>query len=99
MMMRAAVNALRRSISATAPPNIEGNRTLWFRFISSRSGLNEDRDNGGGHVTLDDALFAGCDQRHWLITMEFEKDPESSHEEMVETYVQTAAKVLGRYSD
>ncbi|XP_063950609.1 multiple organellar RNA editing factor 1, mitochondrial isoform X2 [Daucus carota subsp. sativus] len=43
----------------------------------------------------DDILFEGCDYNHWLITMDFPKDPSPSPEEMVETYVQTAAKVLG----
>lgn len=51
---------------------------------------------GGDQINPDDVLFEGCDYEHWLITMDFPKDPKPSPEEMVETYVQTAAKVLGR---
>ncbi|CAK9168272.1 unnamed protein product [Ilex paraguariensis] len=43
----------------------------------------------------DTILFEGCDYNHWLITMDFPKDPKPSAEEMVETYVQTCAKVVG----
>ncbi|XP_076957940.1 uncharacterized protein LOC143633542 [Bidens hawaiensis] len=69
-----------------------------FRFISSRamssrSRYNDDMD--GDQISPDAILFEGCDYNHWLITMDFPKDPKPSPEEMVETYVQTAAKVLG----
>ncbi|CAM8898398.1 unnamed protein product [Rhodiola kirilowii] len=42
------------------------------------------------------ALFyvAGCDYNHWLITIDFPKDPKPTAEEMIETYVQTCAKGL-----
>ncbi|KAM0939899.1 putative peptidase S8 propeptide/proteinase inhibitor I9 superfamily [Dioscorea sansibarensis] len=46
-------------------------------------------------IKPDEILFEGCDYNHWLITMDFPKDPKPTPEEMVETYVQTAAKVLG----
>ncbi|XP_076887683.1 uncharacterized protein LOC143537902 isoform X2 [Bidens hawaiensis] len=61
--------------------------------ISSRSRYNDDMD--GDQISPDAILFEGCDYNHWLITMDFPKDPKPSPEEMVETYVQTAAKVLG----
>ena len=57
-----------------------------------RSGDGEDRK-----IDPDEILFEGCDYNHWLITMEFPKDPKPTAEEMVETYVQTLAKVVGRY--
>lgn len=47
-------------------------------------------------IKPDEILFEGCDYNHWLITMDFPKDPKPTPEEMVETYVQTAAKVIGR---
>jgi hypothetical protein len=58
----------------------------------------------GGHdygaddakISPDEILFEGCDYNHWLITMEF-PDPKPSREEMIETYLQTLAKVVGRY--
>ncbi|XP_076906765.1 uncharacterized protein LOC143562995 [Bidens hawaiensis] len=63
------------------------------RAMSSRSRYNDDMD--GDQISPDAILFEGCDYNHWLITMDFPKDPKPSPEEMVETYVQTAAKVLG----
>ncbi|KAM0025439.1 putative peptidase S8 propeptide/proteinase inhibitor I9 superfamily [Helianthus debilis subsp. tardiflorus] len=63
------------------------------RTISSRSRFNDDMNED--QISPDAILFEGCDYNHWLITMDFPKDPKPSPEEMVETYVQTAAKVLG----
>ncbi|KAI7731518.1 hypothetical protein M8C21_014782, partial [Ambrosia artemisiifolia] len=63
------------------------------RFISSRSRFNDGLDDD--QISPDAILFEGCDYNHWLITMDFPKDNKPSPEEMVETYVQTAAKVLG----
>ncbi|KAI3990897.1 hypothetical protein MKX01_026081 [Papaver californicum] len=60
--------------------------------LSSRSYNNNDNDDKIGPDTI---LFEGCDYMHWLITMDFPKDPAPSAEEMVETYVQTLAKVVG----
>ncbi|KAJ4703309.1 Multiple organellar RNA editing factor 9, chloroplastic [Melia azedarach] len=37
----------------------------------------------------------GCDFNHWLIVMEFPKDPAPSREQMIETYLNTLATVLG----
>ncbi|KAJ0700358.1 putative peptidase S8 propeptide/proteinase inhibitor I9 superfamily [Helianthus annuus] len=63
------------------------------RTLSSRSRFNDDMNED--QISPDAILFEGCDYNHWLITMDFPKDPKPSPEEMVETYVQTAAKVLG----
>ncbi|KAI3878955.1 hypothetical protein MKX03_037352 [Papaver bracteatum] len=61
--------------------------------LSSRSyNNNYDDDN---KIGPDEILFEGCDYMHWLITMDFPKDPAPTAEEMVETYVQTLAKVVG----
>ncbi|KAF7048223.1 hypothetical protein CFC21_057018 [Triticum aestivum] len=57
---------------------------------------------GGGaddaKIDPDEILFEGCDYNHWLITMEF-PDPKPSREEMIETYLQTLAKVVGSYEE
>ncbi|KAJ9538179.1 hypothetical protein OSB04_030912 [Centaurea solstitialis] len=70
-----------------------------FQFVSSRAFSSRARYNNddmdGDQISPDAILFEGCDYNHWLITMDFPKDPKPSPEEMVETYVQTAAKVLG----
>ncbi|XP_059650132.1 multiple organellar RNA editing factor 1, mitochondrial-like [Cornus florida] len=66
-------------------------------FISTAVSLARPRsfDNGNSEIGPDSILFEGCDYNHWLITMDFPKDPEPTSEVKVETYVQTAAKVFG----
>lgn len=39
--------------------------------------------------------FPGCDYNHWLIVMEFPKDPAPTREQMIDTYLNTLATVLG----
>lgn len=41
-------------------------------------------------------MLPGCDYNHWLIVMEFPKDPAPTREQMIETYLNTLATVLGR---
>ncbi|KAL3645241.1 hypothetical protein CASFOL_010421 [Castilleja foliolosa] len=41
-------------------------------------------------------LDCGCDFGHWLVIMEFQKDPEPTEEEMIATFAKTLAPVLGR---
>lgn len=50
-------------------------------------------------IDPDTILFEGCDYKHWLIVMDFGKDPQQRPppEQMVDTYVNTLAKVVGRY--
>jgi len=42
-------------------------------------------------------MLPGCDYNHWLIVMEFPKDPAPSRDQMIDTYLQTLASVLGRF--
>ncbi|XP_058097278.1 multiple organellar RNA editing factor 1, mitochondrial [Magnolia sinica] len=62
---------------------------------SSLSSSSRSHDTDDGKISPDTILFEGCDYNHWLITMDFPKDPKPTPEEMVETYVQTLAKVVG----
>ncbi|KAL4201813.1 hypothetical protein AMTRI_Chr02g217930 [Amborella trichopoda] len=55
-------------------------------YSSKRSSSNEPRET---------ILLPGCDYNHWLIVMEFPKDPKPTREEMIETYLNTLATVLG----
>ncbi|MQL71165.1 hypothetical protein Taro_003441 [Colocasia esculenta] len=75
-----------------APHGAQQRRSFQSSLPSSdrRSGVVDDRK-----IDPDEILFEGCDYNHWLITMEFPKDPKPTPEEMVETYVQTLAKVVG----
>lgn len=63
---------------------------------SSLSFDNRRSDQGDGKISPDEILFEGCDYNHWLITMDFPKDPKPTPEQMVDTYVETLAKVVGR---
>ncbi|XP_042490080.1 DAG protein, chloroplastic-like [Macadamia integrifolia] len=55
-------------------------------YTSRRSSSNEPRET---------ILLPGCDYNHWLIVMEFPKDPAPTREQMIETYLNTLATVLG----
>lgn len=49
----------------------------------------------GDEITEDMVLFEGCDFNHWLITVDFPKDPKPTPEEMVATYERICAEGLG----
>ncbi|TQD84613.1 hypothetical protein C1H46_029847 [Malus baccata] len=55
-------------------------------YSSRRSSSNEQRET---------IMLPGCDYNHWLIVMEFPKDPAPTREQMIETYLNTLASVLG----
>ncbi|XP_010267853.1 PREDICTED: DAG protein, chloroplastic-like [Nelumbo nucifera] len=55
-------------------------------YTSRRSNNNEPRET---------ILLPGCDYNHWLIVMEFPKDPAPTREQMIDTYLNTLATVLG----
>jgi len=57
-------------------------------YSSKRSSSNEQRET---------IMLPGCDYNHWLIVMEFPKDPAPSRDQMIDTYLQTLASVLGRF--
>ncbi|GJV17898.1 multiple organellar RNA editing factor 1, mitochondrial [Tanacetum coccineum] len=62
------------------------NKSVSFRTFSTRAGFSNDNTNDfdGDQISADTILFEGCDYNHWLITMEFPKDPKPTPEEMIE---------------
>lgn len=42
-------------------------------------------------------LFPGCDYEHWLIVMDKPGGEGASKQQMIDCYIQTLAKVVGRY--
>ncbi|CAN6458494.1 unnamed protein product [Victoria cruziana] len=76
-------------------PRLSAVQDHFLLFFSSYSSSNRTPIGDDGKIGPDTILFEGCDYNHWLITMEFPKDPKPTPEEMVETYVQTLAKVVG----
>nr|ACU14891.1 unknown [Glycine max] len=53
---------------------------------SSSSNNNDQRET---------IMLPGCGYNHWLIVMEFPKDPAPTREQMIDTYLDTLATVLG----
>ncbi|KAJ8761766.1 hypothetical protein K2173_004577 [Erythroxylum novogranatense] len=77
------------------------NAHLAQRFIA-RAALDSDYSakrsgsgNSGGGETRETIMLPGCDYNHWLIVMEFPKDPAPTREQMIDTYLNTLATVLG----
>ncbi|KAK6124440.1 hypothetical protein DH2020_041817 [Rehmannia glutinosa] len=80
-----------------APPYPTKSRTAAFpavraladgEYSAKRSSNNEERET---------IMLPGCDYNHWLIVMEFPKDPAPTREQMIDTYLNTLATVLGSY--
>ncbi|KAL2942341.1 DAG protein chloroplastic, partial [Bienertia sinuspersici] len=40
-------------------------------------------------------MLPGCDYNHWLIVIEFLKDPAPTRKQMIDTYLETLATILG----
>ncbi|EXB50905.1 hypothetical protein L484_021132 [Morus notabilis] len=57
-------------------------------YSAKRSSSNEQRET---------IMLPGCDYNHWLIVMEFPKDPAPTREQMIETYLNTLSTVLGSF--
>ncbi|KAK8579164.1 hypothetical protein V6N13_142380 [Hibiscus sabdariffa] len=85
------LNSLTRRLPSTpAPlPRIVKAAALDSDYSPKRSSSNEPRET---------IMLPGCDYNHWLIVMEFPKDPAPTREQMIDTYLNTLATVLGRSS-
>ncbi|XVF70486.1 hypothetical protein PTKIN_Ptkin11bG0165400 [Pterospermum kingtungense] len=73
-------------LSSTRPPRVVKAAALDSDYSPKRSSSNEPRET---------IMLPGCDYNHWLIVMEFPKDPAPTREQMIETYLNTLATVLG----
>uniref|UniRef100_A0A0E0MDV9 MORF/ORRM1/DAG-like MORF domain-containing protein n=1 Tax=Oryza punctata TaxID=4537 RepID=A0A0E0MDV9_ORYPU len=105
--LRPAVSAASaaRSVPLAAPPPQHVSRpwlaacggAAGFRSSAAAAARGEEYGRHGMEekISPEEILFEGCDYNHWLITMEF-PDPKPTREEMIETYLQTLAKVVGR---
>lgn len=51
--------------------------------------------SNSGNEPRETIMLPGCDYNHWLIVMEFPKDPAPTREQMIDTYLNTLATVLG----
>jgi len=55
------------------------------------------RSSSSNNDQRETIMLPGCDYNHWLIVMEFPKDPAPTREQMIDTYLDTLATVLGRF--
>ncbi|XP_074307105.1 multiple organellar RNA editing factor 3, mitochondrial [Silene latifolia] len=62
---------------------------------SGYSPLNDPSPNWTNRPPKETILLDGCDYEHWLIVMEFPNDPKPSDQDMVNSYVQTLAQIVG----
>lgn len=60
------------------------------------SPLNDPSPNWSNRPPKETILLDGCDYEHWLIVMEFDKEPKPTEEEMIDAYVKTLASLIGR---
>ncbi|XVE50462.1 hypothetical protein DITRI_Ditri01bG0164100 [Diplodiscus trichospermus] len=83
------VNSLTHHLPSSLParpPRVIKAAALDSDYSPKRSSSNEPRET---------IMLPGCDYNHWLIVMEFPKDPAPTREQMIETYLNTLATVLG----
>ncbi|XP_057977031.1 multiple organellar RNA editing factor 1, mitochondrial [Malania oleifera] len=95
---RSSSSLLRAFISSSSllpPPQCAARQVQSRPFKSTSVSLSSSTTfNNETEISPDTILFEGCDYNHWLITIDFPKDPKPTAEEMVEFYVQTLAKGL-----
>ncbi|VFQ89418.1 unnamed protein product [Cuscuta campestris] len=67
------------------------------------SGIHPPRAAGNGEYSVrrsvkderETIMLPGCDYKHWLVVLEFPKDPSPTRDQMIDTYLNTLATVLG----
>ncbi|WVY94236.1 hypothetical protein V8G54_033324 [Vigna mungo] len=65
------------------------------RIRASLDGDFSAKRNSSNSDQRETIMLPGCDYNHWLIVMEFPKDPAPTREQMIDTYLDTLATVLG----
>lgn len=68
-----------------------------IRIRATLDGDFSAKRNSNSSEQRETIMLPGCDYNHWLIVMEFPKDPAPTREQMIDTYLQTLATVLGRF--
>ncbi|XP_042403919.1 multiple organellar RNA editing factor 9, chloroplastic-like isoform X1 [Zingiber officinale] len=77
-------------------PRSFSRRTAYtIRATAVGSDYSSRRGGGSSDEPRETILLPGCDYNHWLIVMEFPKDPAPTREQMIDTYLNTLATVLG----
>ncbi|KAJ6769701.1 MULTIPLE ORGANELLAR RNA EDITING FACTOR 2 CHLOROPLASTIC-RELATED-RELATED [Salix purpurea] len=81
-----------------ACPQLISAPQIRYQPLITRAAVGSDYSARRSNSSNDDRetiLLPGCDYNHWLIVMEFPKDPAPTREQMIDTYLNTLATVLG----
>ncbi|XP_073027531.1 DAG protein, chloroplastic-like [Primulina eburnea] len=76
------------------PARIQSRSAAFPAVRALKDGEYSTRRSSGGEER-ETIMLPGCDYNHWLIVMEFPKDPAPTREQMIDTYLDTLATVLG----
>ena len=99
---RRPLNPLSHDVRALAPGVITATRFTAIRCRVNRSGnsayspLNSGSNFSDRPPTEMAPLFPGCDYEHWLIVMDKPGGEGATKQQMIDCYIQTLAKVVGR---
>lgn len=90
-------------LSSAAIPSTAATRFTSIRCRVNRSGnsayspLNSGSNFSDRPPTEMAPLFPGCDYEHWLIVMDKPGGEGATKQQMIDCYIQTLAKIVGRY--
>ncbi|XP_010689774.2 multiple organellar RNA editing factor 3, mitochondrial isoform X2 [Beta vulgaris subsp. vulgaris] len=92
---RYSLSSIQSHFQPSLPQNSSSIQTRFKTSGSGYSPLNDPSPNWTNRPPKETILLDGCDYEHWLIVMEFPNDPKPSDEEMVNSYVNILAQVVG----
>lgn len=93
---RSAAPALSHSVCVISPTRVNPVRCRVNRSGSAYSPLNSGSNFNDRPATEMAPLFPGCDYEHWLIVMDKPGGEGATKQQMIDCYVQTLAKIVGR---
>lgn len=93
---RSAASVLSHVLSDVCPPRINQVRCRVNRSGSGYSPLNSGSNFSDRPPTEMAPLFPGCDYEHWLIVMDKPGGEGATKQQMIDCYIETLAKVVGR---
>ncbi|KAL8032756.1 hypothetical protein ABFX02_13G117000 [Erythranthe guttata] len=78
-----------------APAHLIKSRAAAFTAVRALGDGEYSAKRRSGGEERETIMLPGCDYNHWLIVMEFPKDPAPTRDQMIDTYLNTLATVLG----
>ncbi|KAK1279385.1 hypothetical protein QJS04_geneDACA003249 [Acorus gramineus] len=89
------LSKLRPSCPSTSSLDLRRRTVVRAAVVDGNYSTRRGSSGSGNGEPRETILLPGCDYNHWLIVMEFPKDPAPTREQMIETYLDTLATVLG----